>query len=69
MVKLELVLEPDEADLILRAIERAREVHAHPAELLETEAPSAPAVAAIDACIISGPPSLMKGPRVSERNG
>ncbi len=28
MVKLELVLEPDEADLILRAIERAREVHA-----------------------------------------
>jgi hypothetical protein len=46
MVKLELVLEPDEADLILRAIERAREVHARQAELLETEAPSAPAVAA-----------------------
>ena len=31
MVKLELVLEPDEADLILRAIERAREV-SRPAE-------------------------------------
>jgi hypothetical protein len=46
MVKLELVLEPDEADLILRAIERAREVHARQAEPLETEAPSAPAVAA-----------------------
>jgi hypothetical protein len=39
MVKLELVLEPDEADLILRAIERAREVHARRAEPLETEAP------------------------------
>ena len=46
MVKLELVLEPDEADLILRAIERAREVRARQAEPLETEAPSAPAVAA-----------------------
>jgi hypothetical protein len=46
MVKLELVLEPDEADLILRAVERAREVHASQAGLLETEAPSAPAVAA-----------------------
>ncbi len=32
MVKLELVLEPDEADLILRAVERAREVHAEKAE-------------------------------------
>ena len=46
MVKLELVLEPDEADLILRAIERTREVHARQAEPLETEAPGAPAVAA-----------------------
>ena len=46
MVKLELVLEPDEADLILRAIERAREVRARQTEPLETEAPSAPAVAA-----------------------
>ena len=43
MVKLELVLEPDEADLILRAIERAREVHARRAQPLETEAPGAPA--------------------------
>ena len=32
MVKLELVLEPDEADLILRAVDRAREVHAAQAE-------------------------------------
>jgi hypothetical protein len=32
MVKLELVLEPDEADLILRALDRAREVHAEQAE-------------------------------------
>ncbi len=31
LVKLELVLSPDEADLILRAIDRAREVHAEPA--------------------------------------
>ncbi len=31
MVKLELVLEPDEADLILRAVDRAREVHAEEA--------------------------------------
>ena len=46
MVKLELVLEPDEADLILRAIECAREVHARQAEVPETEAPRAPAVAA-----------------------
>ena len=30
MVKLELVLSPDEADMILRAIDRAREVHAEP---------------------------------------
>jgi hypothetical protein len=37
MVKLELVLEPDEADLILRAIERAREVREDPG------APGAPA--------------------------
>lgn len=35
MVKLELVLEPDEADLVLRAIERAREVQARQAEPLE----------------------------------
>ncbi len=33
MVKLELVLEPDEADLILRAVNRAREVKARQAEL------------------------------------
>ena len=37
MVKLELVLEPDEADLILRAVDRAREVHA------EQSAPAASA--------------------------
>ena len=32
MVKLELVLEPDEADMILRAVDRAREVHAERGE-------------------------------------
>jgi hypothetical protein len=52
MVKLELVLEPDEADLILRAVERAREVRvqqeraeqarARQAEALKPEAPGAP---------------------------
>jgi hypothetical protein len=42
MVKLEMVLEPDEADLILRAIERAREVHAQQAEPLKPKAPGAP---------------------------
>jgi hypothetical protein len=36
MVKLELVLEPDEADLIMRAIDRAREVHAEQAKQAES---------------------------------
>ena len=54
MVKLELVLEPDEADLILHAIERAREIHARQAELLETEAPCAPAAPA-DLALASEP--------------
>jgi hypothetical protein len=35
MVKLEMVLEPDEADLILRAVERAREVPAEPVKQVE----------------------------------
>jgi hypothetical protein len=43
MVKLELVLEPDEADMILRAIERAREVHAEQAEPTRQAAPGASA--------------------------
>ncbi|MGO9310145.1 MAG: DUF222 domain-containing protein [Spirochaetia bacterium] len=58
MVKLELVLEPDEADLILRAIERAREVHAQQAEPLEPEAPAAPdapGCAMIDRCATDAP--------------
>ncbi len=47
MVKLELVLEPDEADLILRAVERAREVQAQETRAQQAapckqEAPSAP---------------------------
>jgi len=41
MVKLELVLEPDEADLILRAVERAREVHAQEAHAQEVHAQEA----------------------------
>ena len=40
MVKLELVLEPGEADLILRAVERAREVDARERR---AEAPASPA--------------------------
>jgi len=32
MVRLELVLEPDEADMVMRAIQRAREVHAEQTE-------------------------------------
>jgi hypothetical protein len=42
MIKLELVLEPDEADLILRAVDRAREVRAEqqrPAAGVSAEAP------------------------------
>ncbi len=39
MVKLELVLSPDEADMILRAIDRAREVHAEPAPAAPEAAP------------------------------
>ena len=42
MVRLELVLEPDEADLILRAVERAREVRAGQVEPLEEETHSTP---------------------------
>ena len=42
MIKLEMVLEPDEADLILRAIERAREVRAQEAEPSSSKAPVAP---------------------------
>ncbi len=53
MVKLELVLEPDEADLILRAIERAREVHARQAEPFAPEAPDAPAAQETEAAGVS----------------
>ncbi len=41
MVKLELVLEPDEADLVLRAVERAREVQAEPAKEAAEDRPRA----------------------------
>jgi len=37
MVKLELVLAPDEAELILRAVQRAREVEAERTEQAECE--------------------------------
>jgi hypothetical protein len=47
MVRLQLVLEPDEADLILRAIERAREVEARQAQPAEqAEAAEAAGVSA-----------------------
>ncbi len=42
MVKLELVLEPDEADLILRAVDRAREVHAEQATPADSTLPAPP---------------------------
>ncbi len=44
MVQLTIVLEPDEADLVLRAIDRAREVHAEQDKAAETEcaAPTTP---------------------------
>jgi hypothetical protein len=55
MARLELVLEPDEADLILRAIERAREVRAGQAESIEQEDPGAPGTPdAPDAGVSSG---------------
>ncbi len=44
MVKLELVLSPDEAEMILRAIDRAREVHAEPAPAAPEAALPAPPV-------------------------
>jgi hypothetical protein len=44
MVRLELVLEPDEADLVMRAIQRAREVHAE-----QAEPPSEPTMEAAEA--------------------
>ncbi len=46
MIKLELVLEPDEADLILRAVDRAREVHAERAKASQAPAALAPAAPA-----------------------
>jgi hypothetical protein len=64
LVKVELVLSPDEADLVLRAIDRAREVHAErqaaepvppepaSAEPAPVEAPSRPPAEAF-----SGPPA------------
>jgi hypothetical protein len=43
MVRLEMVMEPDEADLILRAVDRAREVNA---ERVEPDVPAQPESAA-----------------------
>jgi hypothetical protein len=62
MVKLELVLSPDEADLILRAIDRAREVHAEPAPA--EPAPAEPAPAAPPA-----PPASAETPWPSRADG
>ena len=55
MVKLELVLEPDEADLILRAVDRAREVHAEQAELPGPDAPTE------RECVPDQPPREVEG--------
>jgi hypothetical protein len=54
MVKLELVLQPDEADLVMRAIERAREVQAE-------QAAKEPAGAAADASAEGSWPSRADG--------
>jgi len=64
MVKLELVLEPDEADLILRAVDRAREVRAE-----KNESPQPEKAEAVAAGAVVGAQSTGKPPaeRVSER--
>ena len=49
MVKLELVLEPNEADLILRAVERAREVQAQQVRAQQIEPLKQDALGAPDA--------------------
>lgn len=59
-VKLELVLEAEEADMVLRAVDRAREVHAEqaapagqaaPATTIEVPTPPAPSPEALDAVL------------------
>jgi hypothetical protein len=59
MVKLELVLSPDEADMILRAIDRAREVHAGPTP--EEAAPTAPPTPPLDVSAETSWPSRADG--------
>ncbi len=63
MVRLELVLSPDEADLVMRAIDRAREVHAEsaPAEPAEPEAAASPTSAAPEVAA----PTASPAPRVN----
>jgi hypothetical protein len=59
MVRLEMVLEPDEADLVLRAVERARE--AEPPKEPAAEPPEEPAAEAGDASAETCWPSLADG--------
>ncbi len=53
MVKLELVLEPDEADLVLRAVQRAREVRAEAAEAAEEPPKEAAVEPSVEAAGVS----------------
>jgi len=67
MVKLELVLEPDEADLILRAVDRAREVHAEQTRHAEQAAPMAPAAQAAAISLAASPSSTPADRAAAER--
>ena len=68
MVRLELVLEPDEADLVLRAIDRAREVHAEEAEAAERAEPPAQTESAAEAVDVSADNPNLRIIRVILRN-
>ena len=61
MVKLELVLEPDEADLVLRAVDRAREVHAEQDKAAAADADSPPSAEAKDVSAETSWPSQADG--------
>jgi hypothetical protein len=61
MVKLELVLEPDEADLILRAIERAREVRTEQAAPIKQETIDTPSTPVAPAAEVSSKPAQVVG--------
>jgi len=61
MVRLELVLEPDEADLVMRAVDRAREVHAEQRELPQPRPQTQPPMESNDASAEARWPSRADG--------